>query len=366
MWVIAAIGMATGFIESMLAQVYKVRKNGQFRGGPAYYIEQALGQRWLGIVFAVLIAITFGLVFNSLQANTIAGAMENAFEFNPLIVGIVIALASGIVIFGGIRSISLFSGIVVPVMAVLYLAVVGYVVVVNFDAVPAVFSLIVGNAFGFQEATVGIFVGLLIGAQRGLFSNEAGMGSVPNAAATADVSHPVKQGLVQSLGVFFDTMIICSATAFVILLTDVYTTFDEDLGGVQLTQDSLSILVGDWAVPFIAIAIFFFAFSSIIGNYYYGETNFAFIKEGTIWLQFYRFAVMAMVVFGSMAAIELVWDMADVFMAFTAIINLIVILLIGKISFAVINDYTTQRKQGKDPVFKSKNIPGLKKNGHMG
>ncbi|MBM7837435.1 AGCS family alanine or glycine:cation symporter [Alkalihalobacillus xiaoxiensis] len=361
MWVIAAIGMATGFIESMLAQVYKVRKNGQFRGGPAYYIEQALGQRWLGIVFAVLIAITFGLVFNSLQANTIAGAMENAFEFNPLIVGIVIALASGIVIFGGIRSISLFSGIVVPVMAVLYLAVVGYVVVVNIEAVPAVFSLIVGNAFGFQEATVGIFVGLLIGAQRGLFSNEAGMGSVPNAAATADVSHPVKQGLVQSLGVFFDTMIICSATAFVILLTDVYTTFDEDLGGVQLTQDSLSILVGDWAVPFIAIAIFFFAFSSIIGNYYYGETNFAFIKEGTIWLQFYRFAVMAMVVFGSMAAIELVWDMADVFMAFTAIINLIVILLIGKISFAVINDYTTQRKQGKDPVFKSKNIPGLKK-----
>ncbi|GAF20300.1 sodium/alanine symporter [Bacillus sp. JCM 19046] len=321
MWVIAAIGMATGFVESMLAQVYKVREDGQFRGGPAYYIERALGKRWLGIVFAILIAVTFGFIFNSLQANTITEAMDNAFNFDPFIVGIIISLAVGVIIFGGIRSISVFSSIVVPIMAVLYLAVVGYVVVTNYTAIPDVFSLIVGNAFGFREATVGIFAGLLVGAQRGLFSNEAGMGSVPNAAATADVSHPVKQGLVQSLGVFFDTMIICSATAFVILLTDVYVTFDSDIGGVALTQDSLSLLVGDWAVPFIAIAIFFFSFTSLVGNYYYGETNLAFIKEGTIWLQVYRLLVMGMIIFGSLAAIELVWDMADVFMAFTTVVT---------------------------------------------
>ncbi|WP_078395140.1 alanine/glycine:cation symporter family protein [Shouchella patagoniensis] len=359
MWVIAFIGMATGFIESMLAQVYKVRKDNQFRGGPAYYIERALGKRWLGVVFAILIAFTFGFIFNSLQANTIAVAMEEAFDFEPLILGLIISLVVGIIIFGGIRSISVVSSIIVPIMAVLYLSVVLFVVVTNIEAIPGVFSLIVGSAFGFREASIGIFVGLLIGAQRGLFSNEAGMGSVPNAAATADVSHPVKQGLVQSLGVFFDTIIICSATAFVILLTDVYQT-TVDIEGVALTQASLSQLVGDWAVPFIAIAIFFFALSSIIGNYYYGETNIAFIKEGTIWLQLYRVAVMGMIVFGTLASIQLVWDMADLFQAFTTVINLVAVILIGRISFAVINDYVKQRKQGKDPVFKSKNIPGLK------
>ncbi|MCY1104967.1 alanine/glycine:cation symporter family protein [Shouchella clausii] len=360
MWVIATIGMATGFVESMLAQVYKERRDGQFRGGPAYYIEKALGKRWLGVIFALLIAVTFGFIFNSLQANTIAIAMDEAFGLNRLTVGIVIALAVGVIIFGGIRSISVFSGIVVPIMAVAYIGVVFFVVVSNYQEIPHMFALIIGHAFGLKEATVGIFAGLLVGAQRGLFSNEAGMGSVPNAAATADVSHPVKQGLVQSLGVFFDTIIICSATAFVILLTDVYQTAGDGVDGVALTQASLSEFVGSWAVPFIAIAIFFFSFTSIVGNYYYGETNLAFIKEGIIWLQVYRLLVVAMVVFGSLAAIELVWSLADVFMAFTTVVNLMAILLIGGISFAVISDYQSQRQQGKNPVFKSKNIPGLK------
>lgn len=360
MWVIATIGMATGFVESMLAQVYKERRDGQFRGGPAYYIEKALGKRWLGVIFALLIAVTFGFIFNSLQANTIAIAMDEAFGLNRLTVGIVIALAVGVIIFGGIRSISVFSGIVVPIMAVAYIGVVFFVVVSNYQEIPHMFALIIGSAFGFKEATVGIFAGLLVGAQRGLFSNEAGMGSVPNAAATADVSHPVKQGLVQSLGVFFDTIIICSATAFVILLTNVYQTAGEGVDGVALTQASLSELIGGWAVPFIAIAIFFFSFTSLVGNYYYGETNLAFIKEGTIWLQVYRLLVVAMVVFGSLAANELVWSLADVFMAFTTVVNLMAILLIGGISFAVISDYQSQRQQGKNPVFKSKNIPGLK------
>lgn len=359
MWVVAIIGMATGLIESLLAQIYKVRDGENFRGGPAYYIQTALGKKWLSVLFAVLISITFGLIFNSLQANTLANAMEEAFSFNPIIVGIVVALVTGLIIFGGVQRISKITSIIVPVMAVFYVGVVAFVVFTNLNLIPNVLSLIVTEAFGFREAGVGLLVGALIeGARRGLFSNEAGMGSVPHAAAAADVSHPVKQGLVQSLGVFFDTIIICSATAFVILLSDVYQS--GAVNGVALTQASLSDHLGSWAVGFVAIAIFFFAFSSLIGNYYYGESNIQFIKNGTIWLQVYRLAVVLMIVVGSYIEIGLAWGLADIFMAFTAAVNLIVILLISKVAFAAIKDYQQQRKAGKDPVFYQKNIPGLK------
>ncbi|MGN7310121.1 alanine/glycine:cation symporter family protein [Alkalicoccobacillus gibsonii] len=359
MWIVAIIGMATGLIESLLAQIYKVRDGENFRGGPAYYIQTALGKKWLAVLFAVLISITFGLIFNSLQANTLANAMEEAFSFNPIIVGVVVALVTGLIIFGGVQRISKITSIIVPVMAVFYVGVVAFVVFTNLNLIPNVLSLIVTEAFGFREAGVGLLVGALIeGARRGLFSNEAGMGSVPHAAAAADVSHPVKQGLVQSLGVFFDTIIICSATAFVILLSDVYQS--GAVNGVALTQASLSDHLGSWAVGFVAIAIFFFAFSSLIGNYYYGESNIQFIKNGTIWLQVYRLAVVLMIVVGSYIEIGLAWGLADIFMAFTAAVNLIVILLISKVAFAAIKDYQQQRKAGKDPVFYQKNIPGLK------
>ncbi|TSB44734.1 alanine/glycine:cation symporter family protein [Alkalicoccobacillus porphyridii] len=359
MWVVAIIGMATGFIESMLAQVYKVRDGNQFRGGPSYYIQTALGKRKLAIFFAVLISITFGLIFNSLQANTLANAVEQAFNVDKLVIGIIVAIATGIIIYGGVQRISKISSIIVPVMAVFYIGVVFYVMILNYTQIPAVFGLIISDAFDFREATTGTVIGALIqGARRGLFSNEAGMGSVPHAAAAAHVTHPVKQGLVQSLGVFFDTIIICSATAFAILLSDVYLTGGED--GVALTQASLSDHLGSWAVGFVAISIFFFAFSSLFGNYYYGESNINFIKAGSGWLHVYRIAVIAMVVIGSMISIELAWGMADVFMAITAGVNLVVILLISKIAFAVIKDYQRQRKEGKDPVFYQKNIPGLK------
>ncbi|MEY8751554.1 alanine/glycine:cation symporter family protein [Alkalicoccobacillus gibsonii] len=359
MWIVAIIGMATGLIESLLAQIYKVRDGENFRGGPAYYIQTALGKKWLAVLFAVLISITFGLIFNSLQANTLANAMEEAFSFNPIIVGIVVALVTGLIIFGGVQRISKITSIIVPVMAIFYVGVVAFVVFTNLNLIPNVLSLIVTEAFGFREAGVGLLVGALIeGARRGLFSNEAGMGSVPHAAAAADVSHPVKQGLVQSLGVFFDTIIICSATAFVILLSDVYQSGAAN--GVALTQASLSDHLGSWAVGFVAIAIFFFAFSSLIGNYYYGESNIQFIKNGTIWLQVYRLAVVLMIVVGSYIEIGLAWGLADIFMAFTAAVNLIVILLISKVAFAAIKDYQQQRKAGKDPVFYQKNIPGLK------
>ena len=204
----------------------------------------------------------------------------------------------------------------------------------------------------------GIGAAIMQGVRRGLFSNEAGMGSVPNAAATANVSHPAKQGLVQSLGVFFDTIIICSATAFLILLTDVYSTGEEN--GIQLTQAAMGVHVGEWAVYFVAIAILFFAFSSIIGNYYYGETNIEFIRKNSNWLHVYRAAVLAMVVFGGVAEVALVWNLADLFMGLMAVLNLVVIFLIGKVAYDVLKDYTDQRKAGKNPVFLSKNFPGLK------
>lgn len=360
MWIVAIIGMATGLIESLLAQIYKVRDGENFRGGPAYYIQTALGKKWLAVLFAVLISITFGLIFNSLQANTLANALDEAFSFNPVIVGVVVALLTGIIIFGGVQRISKITSIIVPVMAIFYVGVVAFVVITNFNLIPSVLNLIVTEAFGFREAGVGLLVGALIeGTRRGLFSNEAGMGSVPHAAAAAHVSHPVKQGLVQSLGVFFDTIIICSATAFAILLSDVYQQ-GTATSGVALTQASLSDHLGSWAVGFVAIAIFFFAFSSLIGNYYYGESNIQFIKNGTIWLQVYRLAVVLMIVVGSYIEIGLAWGLADIFMAFTAAVNLIVILLISKVAFAAIKDYQQQRKAGKDPVFYQRNIPGLK------
>ncbi|MEN0644136.1 sodium:alanine symporter family protein [Alkalicoccobacillus gibsonii] len=359
MWVVAIIGMATGFIESLLAQVYKVKDGNQFRGGPSYYIQTALGKRGLAVFFAVLISVTFGLIFNSLQANTLANALDEAFNFNKLIVGLLVAAATGLIIYGGVQRISKISSIVVPVMAIFYIGVVLFVMILNYTQIPSVFLLIVQDAFGLREATTGTVIGaLVLGARRGLFSNEAGMGSVPHAAAAAHVTHPVKQGLVQSLGVFFDTIIVCSATAFAILLSDVYQTGAVD--GVALTQASLSDHLGSWAVGFVAISIFFFAFTSLFGNYYYGESNIQFIKEGTVWLHVYRIAVIIMVVVGSMIGIELAWQMADVFMAITAAVNLVVILLISKVAFATIKDYQEQRKSGKDPVFFQKNIPGLK------
>lgn len=359
MWAIAIIGMASSFVESTLAQVYKVKDGDSFRGGPAYYMQKALNNRGLGIAFAILITLCFGLIFNSVQSNTIAAAFDNAFGINPLVLGVILALLTGVIIFGGVRRIAKFTQVIVPVMAVIYIAVALFVVVTNLSAIPAVFSLIISSAFGLNEVVGGgIGAAIMYGAKRGLFSNEAGMGSIPNAAATASVSHPAKQGLLQSMGVFLDTIVICSATAFIILLSDIYT--QTELSGIQLTQGALEMHVGSWASSFVAIAILFFAFSSIIGNYYYGETNIEFIREKSVWLTIYRLAVVGMVLFGSVASISLVWNMADLFMGMMAVMNLIVIFLLGKVAYQVLNDYTSQRKQGKDPVFYSDNIPGLK------
>lgn len=359
MWLIALIGMATAFIESALAQVYKIPDQDGFRGGPAYYMEKALGQRWMGILFAVLITITFGLVFNAVQANTISGAFDKAFNISPIITGIMLVILSALVIFGGIKRIAIVSGTIVPIMAVIYIAVGLLVAIMNITEIPRIFMDIIRHAFGLEQFVGGgVGAALMQGIKRGLFSNEAGMGSAPNAAATAGVSHPAKQGLVQSLAVFFDTIIICSITAFIVLLYENFASVKED--GIQLTQVALSAHIGDWATIFIAVTIFLFAFSSLVGNYYYGEANIDFIKYSPIMKFIYRMAVLLMVFFGSFASLQIVWDMADLFMALMAFTNLIAILLLGRIGFAILNDYVKQRKLGKDPTFHVSNIPGLK------
>ncbi|MGD7043453.1 alanine/glycine:cation symporter family protein [Jeotgalibacillus proteolyticus] len=350
MWVVALLGGATSFIESTLAQIYKVRDGSAYRGGPAYYIEKGLNKRWLGIIFAVLIAVTFGLIFNSVQSNTIALAFESAFGIDRLIVGGAVTLLTGLIIFGGVHRIANFSSVIVPIMAVLYVGIALVVIAMNFSEIPAVFSTIISSAFGFEQALGGgIGAAIMQGVRRGLFSNEAGMGSAPNAAATANVSHPAKQGFIQTLGVYVDTLIVCSATAFIILVNTDYQA--SGLEGIQLLQNSLSLQIGDWAGIFVAAAIFMFAFSSIVGSYYYGETNIEFIKKSKIALNVYRFLTMGLVMFGSYAGLGLVWALADVFMALMTLINIIGIVLLGKIAIIALKDYETQKNQGIDPTF---------------
>lgn len=359
MWIIAIVGMATAFVESTLAQVYKVKDGDTFHGGPAYYMQKALGYRKLGIVFAVLLTLSFGFIFNAVQANTISQSFVDVFGIKDWMVGLGLVLLTAVIIFGGVKRIVKVTQFIVPIMAIFYIAIALYIVIINITEVPTMFKLIIEHAFGIKEIVGGgIGAAIMQGVRRGLFSNEAGMGSVPNAAATANASHPAKQGLVQSLGVFFDTIIICSATAFIILLAGIYDTGAES--GIILTQASMAVHVGSWAPYFIAIAIMFFAFSSVIGNYYYGETNIEFINAHTSWMTIYRIVVLGMVMFGAMAEVKVVWDMADLFMGIMAVLNLVVILLLGKVAFKVLDDFSAQRKQGLNPVFKTSTIPGLK------
>ena len=360
MWLIALIGAGSSFVESTLAQIYKEKDHkGAFRGGPAYYIEKGLNKKWLGVLFSILITVSFGLIFNSVQSNTISIAMNEAFGFDRLIVGIILMILTVAIIIGGVQRVAKVSGIIVPVMAVLYILVSLFVILKNIGEVPRIILLIFENAFGIKEAVGGSLGGvILIGIKRGLFSNEAGMGSAPNAAATANVSHPVKQGLIQTLAVFNDTIIICSCTAFIILLSDV--DLSEGLTGIQLTQNALSSQIGSIGSTFIAICILLFAFSSIVGNYYYGESNIEFLTDKKIYIGIYRAGVGAMVLFGSVASLDVVWNMADVFMAVMAIINLIAITALGKVAYRALEDYRKQKKNGiKDPVFKASSIEGL-------
>lgn len=352
MWIIALIGSATAFVESTLAQLFKQKHKDSFIGGPAYYIQRGLHQRWMAVTFAVLITLQFGLSNNSVQANTICGAMNEAFGWNPAWVGAGLAAIGLFIVFGGIQRIAHVSAVLVPVMAIGYVLVAIVVIVTNIELIPHVFKVIITDAFGIHQVTGGsVGAMIMIGVKRGLFSNEAGEGSAPNVAATAAVSHPVKQGLIQSLGVFTDTLLVCSCTAFIILISGLYQV--PGLNGIALTQSALQSEIGALGPIFVAIAIFMFAFSSIIGNYYYGEANIRFITSNGQVMTVYRIcSAGVMVIFGAVASFELVWNIIDFFMAFLTACNLIAIVLLGRYAFRLLDDYRQQKRAGiKEPTF---------------
>lgn len=366
MWMVALVGMATAYSESTLAQLYKVENSeGQYRGGPAFYIARGLRAPWAGGLFSIFLIISFGLVFNAVQANSIADAVEGAFGVPKLWVGLVVAVMAGVVIFGGIRQIARVAQVVVPVMAGLYLLMAAIVLAMNISEVPGVVGMIFAHAFGLQEAGAGVAGGIMAamlnGVKRGLFSNEAGMGSAPNiaAVATPQPHHPSSQGFVQALGVFIDTLVICTATAIMILLSDVYQ-IGGDIEGATLTQNALQEQFGVFGLYFIAIAIFFFAFTSIIGNYSYAENAMTFLRaDNTVALGVLRFALLGMVVWGAYESVATVFNAADASMGLMATINLIAIVLLSGTVVKLTRDYFAQRKAGKSPRFEARDYPEL-------
>ena len=362
MWVIALVGSATAFVESTLAQLFKQRRADSFIGGPAYYILRGLHCRWMAYLFAILMTLTFGLSYNSIQSNTICSAMQQVFDWDPLVVGIILSIVALVIILGGIHRIAKVSSVVVPVMAIGYFLLALVIVILNIQHLPHVLKVIVTNAFGFEQGVGGtIGATIMIGVRRGLFSNEAGEGSAPNVAATATVTHPVKQGLIQALGVFTDTLLVCSCTAFIILISGLYEV--PELNGIALTQAAVGKEVGALGPVFVAIAIFLFAFTSIIGNYYYGEANIRFMTSDTRVL--YIFRVLSggvMVMFGALASLETVWSIGDLCMALITTCNLVAIVLLGKYVFRLLDDYRRQKRDGiKEPVFHRSQMPDVEK-----
>ncbi len=360
MWVMAVVGSASAFVESTLAQIYKQKDGEIFKGGPAYYIERAMKARWLGIVFAVLLIVTFAFGFNGLQAYNIASALEHyagdSYSTAAMITGILLAVISAVLFFGGAHKISLVSSVLVPIMAGIYILVGLIITFAHIADLPSIFGEIFRSAFDFQ-AIFGGFAGSCVvwGIKRGLFSNEAGMGSAPNAAAAADVSHPVKQGLVQVISVFIDTIIICSTTVFIILCTDQFT-YGGDLNGIPLVQQSVQSMFGEFGVGIITVSVALFAFTSLIGNYFYAEANIKFISGNKTFMNVFRVLAIIMVFIGANSNLKLAWNMADILMAGMALVNIISLFCLGGIAVRALNDYTRQRKEGKNPVFKAADI----------
>jgi AGCS family alanine or glycine:cation symporter len=362
MWAMAFIGGASSFIESSLAQLYKVRDTDSFRGGPAYYIERGLKARWLGVWFAVILIICFPFAFSSLQANTIAATVTSSVggevTWLPWAIGAGVAILTALVVFGGVRRIASVTQLLVPIMALAYLLLGLAVVALNLDRVGPVFAEIFTSAWGFNEV-VGAAFGYIIltGVKRGMFSNEAGLGSAPNAGASAAVTHPVKQGLVQTLGVYFDTFLVCSVTAFIILVSG------PDLAGAErgigLTQGALVSTLGEWSNIALSVIVFMLAFSSIIGNYYYGQSNIEFITKRRAVLTGYRVLVVVAVLAGSVVGADLIWNFADGVMGLMALTNLIAIGLLSGTAFRLLKDYTSQRREGRDPVFTRSIFPDV-------
>lgn len=365
MWAIALVGMCSSLIEATLAQLYKRNQpEGDYRGGPAYSILYGLGPnyRWLAVVYAICLIASFAFGFNAFQGNTVAGAMQDSLGISRLISGVVLAALTGVIIYGGIHRIAKASDIIVPVMAIGYLGMALAVMALNITALPGVVYDIVANALGWREAVSGgVGAAIANGLRRGLFSNEAGLGSAPNVAATAYVKHPVSQGITQSFSVFIDTIIICSCTAFVILLGDVYVPGAEGVDGVALTQQSMVDHFGSWAQYYLTGAILLFSFSSIIYNYYLGENALSFLTRNPMAIQILRVLIVIIVFIGATApGATAVFAFSDPLMGILAMVNLLALMMLFPIALRVINDYRAQLKQGiKLPVFDPRKFPDL-------
>lgn len=350
MWILTLIVGSLSIVENVLAQIYKEKKDGLFRGGPAFYMEKGMKKKWMGIAFSVLLTITYGLIFNAVQSNTMTIAIQNFSGIDRMKSGIVIVLLTALVIYGGMKRIAKVSEIIVPVMGAGYLLVALFVVVKNISELPHVMTLIVTNAFG-VKAIGGGTLGMIImqGVKRGLFSNEAGMGSTPNAGASASASHPAKQGLIQTLGVYVTTLGVCTATAFIILFSGV---LNHNLDGIGYTQAAMKSELGSLGDVFLLLCIVLFAYTTIIGNYYYGQTNLEYLNADTgIKIQIFRILVMGMVFFGAVRESALVWNMADLFMALMAIFNIYAIVKLRRPAILTMEHYISTRKMGIDPVF---------------
>lgn len=359
MWLMAVLGSASAFIESTLAQIYKKKEGDSFKGGPAYYIERALHARWLGIIFAISLIATFAFGFNGLQAYNIVSAFDVYVEdlqssILPTVIGVILALAALIIFFSG-DIIGKISSVLVPVMAGLYILIGLFVIITNITRLPGIFAIIMRDALNFK-AIFGGFTGscMVLGIKRGLFSNEAGMGSAPNASASATVSHPAKQGLAQIISVYIDTLLICSTTVFLILLTGDWA--DSGYSGIPLLQQCVARVIGPIGIHFVTIIVCLFAFTSIIGNYFYAEANILFITKNKMVMTIFRIAAAIMVFIGAGNSLDVAWSLADITMGLEAVVNIIAILLLGRIAFAALDDYEKQKEAGLDPVFHESNI----------
>ncbi|MFR1114431.1 MAG: alanine/glycine:cation symporter family protein, partial [Blautia sp.] len=361
MWLMAIVGGSSAFAESTLAQIYKVKDGADYRGGPSYYIERALHSRKLGVLFSVALIACFSYGFNGLQSYNISSALPYYIDnYNetiwPAIIGLILAVLTGLVIFGGVHRIGTITSVIVPIMAIGYILLGLYMTVTNITLVPSVLALVFKEALD-PQAIAGGFAGsaVVIGIKRGLFSNEAGMGSAPNAAASAEVSHPAKQGLVQTLSVFIDTLVICSTTAMMLLVSQVPGESGV-LDGIPYVQAAVKTSIGELGIHFITLAIFFFAFSSLVGNYYYAESNIRFIKDNKTVLNVGRCTCLVAIFLGAQADFSTVWNLADILMGFMAIINIFAILALSNIVIRTLKNYEKQRKEGKDPVFKASDV----------
>ncbi|WP_010119054.1 alanine/glycine:cation symporter family protein [Corynebacterium nuruki] len=365
MWMIAILGGATAFIEATLAQLYKTRDytSNAYRGGPAYYMTRGLNARWLAVIFGVVITVTFGFINNALQTNSIVSSVGTSVGSDAtalkVVIGVAVALLTAMIVFGGVQRIASFTQIFVPFMAIAYILLGLLVIGMNISDLPRVIGDIVGGAFGLREfagATVG--AAFMNGMRRGLFSNEAGQGSAPNAAGTAAASHPCKQGLVQTLGVYFDTLIVCSVTAFIILLS--HPTYGTEVEGAKLTQDSVASQVGDWGIHAVTLILFFLAFSSVIGNYYLAQSNVEYFTKNPVVMLVFRSLVVVCVFLGALVDVPAIWALADTGAATMVVLNLCALVPLCPVVLKLLRNYRIQKKQGLDPVFRRSMIPGLK------